>query len=309
MTAAAQPVASAAARAVPVDRRASSRPSRWNALPVTLLLVVLATINVAGASYYLAPNALRPRHPWHTFLRPSGEVGQTAGILAFVIFAFLWLYPLRKKWRALAFTGAIGRWLDVHVTTALGLPMLLTIHAAWRADGVIGLGFLAMMVVCASGIVGRYLYVRIPRARSGVELSREEVTGERETLLAAIATALGEPVDTIRAAIAPPEQAPATTVVGVIERLVLDDIRRMRRVRELSAAWGAKPGLDRKTISRALKLASQEIALVNQSRMLEATQRVFRYWHIAHMPFALTALLAVIIHVIVVVALGATWFW
>ena len=79
-----------------------------------------------------APNALRPRHPWHTFLRPSGEVGQTAGILAFVIFAFLWLYPLRKKWRALAFTGAIGRWLDVHVTTALGLPMLLTIHAAWR---------------------------------------------------------------------------------------------------------------------------------------------------------------------------------
>jgi len=151
--------------------------------------------------------------------------------------------------------------------------------------------------------------VRIPRARSGVELSREEVTGERETLLAAIATALGEPVETIRAAIAPPEQAPATTVVGVIERLVLDDIRRVRRVRALSAAWGAKPGLDRKTISRALKLASQEIALMNQSRMLEATQRVFRYWHIAHMPFALTALLAVIIHVIVVVALGATWFW
>jgi hypothetical protein len=53
---------------------------------------------------------------------------------------FLWLYPCAEVAR-LAFTGPIGRWLDVHVTTALGLPMLLTIHAAWRAEGVIGLGF------------------------------------------------------------------------------------------------------------------------------------------------------------------------
>jgi hypothetical protein len=43
--------------------------------------------------------------------------------------------------------------------------------------------------------------------------------------------------------------------------------------------------------------------------MLEATQRVFRLWHVAHRPVALTALLAVLVHVAVVVALGATWLW
>jgi hypothetical protein len=51
------------------------------------------------------------------------------------------------------------------------------------------------------------------------------------------------------------------------------------------------------------------MALTQQVRMLDATQRIFRYWHIAHRPFALTALAAVVIHVVVVVTLGVTWFW
>ncbi|MCC6244737.1 MAG: hypothetical protein IT353_17965 [Gemmatimonadaceae bacterium] len=290
-------------------RRVTDRKARWTAVPVTLLLSVLTMINLAGMSYYLAPSTARPRHEWHSFLRPSGAVGQTAGIVAFVIFVFLWLYPLRKKWRALAFTGPIGRWLDVHVTTALGLPMLLTIHAAWRADGVIGLGFVAMLVVCASGVVGRYLYVRIPRARSGVELTREDVARQRESLVGELAATLGEPVDAVRAAIMPPERPAVTSVLGVLERLLLDDVRRIQRVRQLTATWRAKPGMNRRSIARITKLASQEMALMDQSRMLESTQRVFRYWHIAHMPFALTALVAVTIHVVVVVALGTTWFW
>jgi hypothetical protein len=49
------------------------------------------------------------------------------------------------------------------------------------------------------------------------------------------------------------------------------------------------------------------MSLTQQTRMLDATHRVFRYWHVAHRPFAITALVAVVIHVAVVVAVGATW--
>jgi hypothetical protein len=51
------------------------------------------------------------------------------------------------------------------------------------------------------------------------------------------------------------------------------------------------------------------MALTQQARMLDATQRVFRLWHIAHRPFAFAALVAVFVHVGVVVAMGMTWFW
>jgi hypothetical protein len=298
--------ATTARRSTPKTKQSHSR---YDGVPLTLLITALVVINVAGASYYLSSTAVQKRHPWHDFLKPSGELGQTAGILAFLIFVFLWLYPLRKKWRALAWTGAIGRWLDVHVTTALGLPLLLTIHAAWRADGVIGLGLGAMLMVCASGIVGRYLYVRIPRAKSGVELTREEVATARDAMIAELAAALGESPDEIRRQIEPPARASANSVWDVLSGLVMDDVRRARRRRALAARWRTRPGVSKAVIHRAVALASREMALADQLRMLAATQRVFRYWHIAHMPFALTALIAVTVHVVVVVAMGATWFW
>jgi hypothetical protein len=51
------------------------------------------------------------------------------------------------------------------------------------------------------------------------------------------------------------------------------------------------------------------MALTQQARILEGTRAVFRFWHVAHRPFAFAALVAVLVHVGVVVAMGATWFW
>jgi len=65
---------------------------------------------------------------------------------------------------------------------------------------------------------------------------------------------------------------------------------------------------DAAMLKEVLRLANRELALVQQSRMLGATQNILRFWHVAHRPLAITALVAVVIHVVVVVSLGATWF-
>lgn len=285
-----------------------------HAVPLIIISSALVLLNLAGAPYYLASPGTRVRSPYHVWLKPSGYLGQTAGIIAFLIFVFLWLYPLRKKWKALAFTGAIGRWLDVHVTAALALPLLLTIHAAWHSDGVIGLGFLSMLVVCASGVVGRYLYTRIPRARSGVELTRDEVATQRRELIEEIASLSGLAREDVERTLdfAPPANENAG-VLRVFGQLVTNDLIRWRMARALRQRWSELAPRDRpfdeRTLRQGLRLARREIALTQQSRMLQATHRVFRYWHVAHRPFALTALVAVLIHVVVVVAVGATWFY
>ena len=66
--------------------------------------------------------------------------------------------------------------------------------------------------------------------------------------------------------------------------------------------------MSRAALDEAVRLASREMSLTQQSRMLDATHRVFRFWHVAHRPFAITALLAVAIHVAVVFAVGAVGF-
>jgi len=277
-------------------------------------MLPLAAVNVWGISYYLAAPGARVRHPLHALLRPSGLVGQSAGIIAFAIFVFLWLYPLRKKWKRLAFTGTVGKWLDVHVASALLLPLLLATHAAWRSDGIIGLGLVAMLVVIASGVVGRYLYTRIPRARSGVELTRDEVAAARRDLLQRLAETTGVSSESLDAMLALHADDERRGVLSALRRMVLNDLTRRRRCRDLRRRWAAMSGDGRhslagRALDEAVALADRQMALDQQSRMLDATHRVFRYWHVAHRPFAITALLAVAIHIAVVVSVGATWFW
>ncbi len=286
---------------------------RRSTIVLIVITVPLVVINIVGAPYYLAPLAVRVRDPRHAWLSPSGYIGQSAGILAFLIFLFLWLYPLRKKWKSLRWTGSVGKWLDVHVTTALALPLLLAIHTAWRSGGVIGLGLLAMLVVIASGVVGRYLYTRIPRARNGIELTREEVAAQRRELIQELAAATGLTPAALETTLHGGTQDSADgNLLRIVFRLVANDLFRWRRTRQLRARWAAlapdNHRLDEAHLENALRLANRELTLAQQSRMLNATHKVFRFWHVAHRPFAITAFVAVVIHVVVVVAVGATWF-
>ena len=214
--------------------------------------------------------------------------------------------------RALAFTGSVARWLDIHILAAIGLPLLLAIHASWRFDGIVGLGYYAMLVVCASGVIGRYLYVRIPRSRSGVASTREEAAVERRTLITEIAAETGLDPFVVEQTLSVSASNDSSSVMRTLLHLLSDDITRWRltralrkRLRETSVGTA----LDSTTLDRVVRLASREISLAQQLRMLDATQRVFRYWHVAHRPFAVTALVAVLVHVAVVIAVGATWFW
>lgn len=295
----------------PAPRQTEQRGVPFRA--VFTVIGILLVSSVIGGGYYFAPLEERARSPLHVWLRPSGYVGQTAGVISLLIFFFLWLYPLRKKYRWLGFTGTMARWLDGHVGLALILPFLAAVHASWRFEGLIGLGYLSMLVVAASGIAGRYLYVHIPRSATGLELTAEEIAADRMGLVAEIAKATGLPAAQVEAVLrSDPTPCDGLGFFGTLRRMVRDDFTRWRSARALRRLCDSRYGAirpDRRTVRRVLRMAHKEMSLTQQARMLAATQRLFRFWHVAHRPFAITALVAVLVHVGVVVAMGATWFW
>ena len=266
-------------------------------------------ICVRGFGYYSAPLAERLRDPLHPWLKPGGTLGLGFGLAGFALFLFMWLYPLRKKFRWLAWTGKLGGWLRIHILAGLWIPLVVAVHAAWRFEGVIGLGYYAMLIVCLSGVVGRYLYVRIPHGHGGLELSLEEVAAERTALLSRIAHSLG--VDSAEVqrmlAIEPPSDAKLGWTQTLV-KLWNDDRARAQAIQRLRREWcNTGPGrrqLDPRTLRQVLNLARRELALQQQVRMLEATRVVFGYWHVAHRPVAVTALIAVMVHVIVALTIG-----
>ncbi len=309
-----RPAAPPSIRLTTPIRRTPKRKRSGGAVFLAVFVALLTGLNLLGSHYYLSPRSEQVRDPLHAWFKPSGYLGQSAGLVALGIFLFLWLYPLRKKFRWLAFTGSVAKWLDVHSLAALGLPLLVAMHATWKFGGIIGLGFWSMMVVWASGIVGRYLYARIPRSQAGVELTIEEIAAQRQALLEEIAQQTGLDVGAIEAAlVTDPTPTEGLGLWQTFRRMIADDLRRRRAARALRKEIRLRRPLNRKgdraALRSVLRLANREMALVQQSRMLGATQKVLRFWHVAHRPLAVTALVAVVIHVAVVVSLGATWFW
>lgn len=286
------------------------RPSARIAL---LLLVGLPlTITLLGIPYYLLPIAERLRSPLHPWFKSTGPVGQAAGWMAFALFVFLWLYPLRKKYRWLAWTGPITEWLHLHVFAGLAILLLAAIHASWRFAGLIGVGYYAMLVVALSGVVGRYLYVRIPRNKSGLEMSREQLNTQRQALVQKIAAATEfEPQEVERMLLTGHEGKETPGTGQVLLRLISDDLARWKVERalrrRLHTRAGGQPVLDPRELREILKLAHREIALTQQLEMLEATQRVFAYWHVVHRPVSITALVLIAVHVVVSILVGVTW--
>lgn len=280
------------------------RVARWAGLGIFALC---GGLMLAGGAYYQAGIAVRVRHPWHAWLKPSGTIGQSLGLLALALFLFLWLYPLRKKLgRRAERMGRVPLWLDVHIVAGFLVPVVAAVHAGWRFHGLIGLGYLSLFIVWCSGLIGRYLYVHIPRGRNGVELTMEEVGTQQRALLDELALEIKLPAAEIERRLRPrTESAPTANPFAILARMIRDDIARRRAVSALCSGLG----LRRAALAPVMRLARRELALRQQARMLDGIQRVFRHWHAAHRPFAIMALLAVLAHVIVAVRMGQTWFW
>ncbi len=304
----------AAKPVAPVKPRAKAAGRPWGDLVAIFVSMALpVAVTLWGASYYFAPFGVRLRHPLHALLKPAGPIGLGLGVLGLALFLFMWLYPFRKAVKWLAWTGPLGGWMRVHVVAGLALPVIVAVHAGWRFDGLIGLGYLSMFVVSLSGIVGRYLYTHIPRSRNGLELSLEEVANERKSLITNIAAATGlVPAEIERRLAVDPRPYDGLDPIRTIFRMVQDDVQRWRILaelkRELSRPLAGHTPLQGTELRDTLRLAREEMKLQQQVRMLDATRKVFGYWHVAHRPFAITALIAVLVHVVVAVWIGGISF-
>jgi len=54
-------------------------------------------------------------------------------------------------------------------------PLFIILHSTFKYNGIVSVSFCSMILVALSGVLGRYLYVQIPKTIRGTELSRKEV--------------------------------------------------------------------------------------------------------------------------------------
>jgi hypothetical protein len=91
----------------------------------------------------------------------------------------------------------------------------------------------------------------------------------------------------------------AVFLSGIIGRFIYLQIPHSIEGRELSLAESRK----------ILAMEKDEISLDRRMERLEKMQKLFEYWHVIHMPFALVMLIIMMIHVAVTLVFGYRWIF
>lgn len=101
----------------------------------------------------------------------AGELfGHSLGITGFILMLLTeTLYSLRKRTRNASW-GRMSSWLQFHIFMGLVGPYMVLLHTSWKFNGLAGATTLLTIIIVISGIIGRYIFTRIPRTLDGLEI-------------------------------------------------------------------------------------------------------------------------------------------
>jgi hypothetical protein len=271
-----------------------------------LTLAGIAYLLYSGAPYYLTPLIERPRHQDYWSLKPGGSRGYWLGVVGTALMVVMHLYSVRRRARVLRDVGRLRSWLNFHIYCGLLGPALIVLHSSFKVQGLVALSFWSMIAVAGSGVLGRYLYMQIPRRRSGDELTMSEMTDLGREISGRLRNEFGlsdEDLQGLRK-IATKDFNERSGLAGLLVRLPVQGIALRWKLRRFARGLKLPSGpLLRDMLGQATQVALLERRIVLWQRL----QQLFHYWHVFHKPFAIVMYLFAAVHIGVVLVTGYGW--
>ncbi len=274
---------------------------------VGLVMAVFLVLAFYGRSYYSAPIHERHFHEQNELLKPSGLMGHGIGIAgsAFMVIG-VFGYMARKRFRALSRLGILKHWLEFHIFLCTLGPVLVLYHTSFKFGGIVAVSFWSMVAVVISGVVGRFIYLQIPRTIEGRELSLNDLNKMETDLYGQLEDQFKvDPEILNRMNLALAGASPVKTSIYllrifnrfVFEQKLVSEIKRELRKQDIKG----------RNFRKASRIFKSKIILNRRIAWLSSMQNFLRYWHVAHLPFALIMLVIMIVHIVIAALFGYTW--
>jgi hypothetical protein len=259
--------------------------------------------------YYSSGIEERVYLPDHNMLKPSGILGHGLGIIGslFIIIGIT-TYMARKRYRSLSRLGLLKHWLEFHIFLCTLGPVLILFHTSFKFGGLVAISFWSMVAVFLSGIIGRYIYIQIPRSIEGRALNLNEVREIKSDMAGIIRNSYKldeESYNTIMESVKNRVGIYYKNPVIVYLRNRADDRRSVQSVKAILR----RNRLPKNDYKKLLALVKNDINLNRRIERLDTMQNLFKYWHVVHLPFALVMLIIMIIHVSVTIVFGYRWIF
>jgi len=273
-----------------------------SALVVVVALTILILLFL-GYDYYSTPLEERHFHALNQSFKSSGIVGHGLGFIGSSLILFgVFSYMFRKRLKVFSRIGTLRHWLEFHIFLCTLGPFLILFHTTFKFGGIVAVSFWSMVAVFLSGIVGRYIYLQIPRSIEGQELTLKEIEDQKIEMNKQLrqSITLDESIYELI------DHFPGTSGTrsnfwgsSKEESVAIKKLRTELKMQNI-------PGREAREI---LQIFKGQLALKKRIKRLVTMQKLFAYWHVAHLPFALVMLVVMIIHVVVAVTFGYKWIF
>ncbi|MCA2004236.1 MAG: hypothetical protein LDL01_00445 [Ignavibacterium sp.] len=272
-------------------------------------MTILLAVN--GYSYYSTSLEERFFHPQHNLIKPSGALGHGFGIIGSLMMILgVSVYMIRKRSRRLFNFGYLKHWLELHIFLCTVGPVLVLYHTAFKFGGIVSVSFWSMVLVVMSGVVGRFIYIQIPRTIQGRELDITELMKLRNEMSDRLSSEIifDKSLMDEFSILTSPERYKDFNLLNSITFFIKDAIR-IRKFKRRLIYHLKKAGISKFRFKELKRLVEAEIILTRRIGLLRTMQKFFRYWHIAHLPFAIIMFIIMIVHIIVTIIFGYKWIF
>lgn len=247
-------------------------------------------------------------------LTASSRTGYWLGVAGGSALLVVFLYPLRKRVAFMRHWGAAKPWFLLHMVCGVCGPLIVLVHSGFHIGSInAGVAMTCMLVVAASGIAGRFIYMRIHHGLSSAHWTLAELNAligasdEQVHSRLAFAPGVEQRLHAYRAQLESRAETVAARAAGFL--LAALRARRVRHAcrRELTiavkaraAAVGWDAGQLRRAFAKSERLVDDYLDAVRRAAQLATYERIFSWWHILHLPLVWLMVLSAIVHVIAV---------
>ncbi len=302
MTATQVPVSSFDGVATPLPERRKRRRREAISRDVALLLGVALLVGSAWALTRLG------------LFEPGDDVGYWIGVAGGSMMLVLLLYPLRKYARFMRSVGHVKWWFWGHMTLGIVGPWLVLVHSTFHLGSLnAAVALWSMVVVVLSGLVGRFIYVRVHRDLNGEVSSLKALQGSAGLIGSEARSWLSFAPQVEQRLVAFEQGAlrPGADALSIARQVTLLPWRQLatkwacrRELHSVLTRMARDGGWSPATLARrqrqSRRFVDRYLGAVMRVAQYTAYERLFALWHVVHMPFIFLLVISAVVHVVAV---------
>ena len=246
------------------------------------------------------------------YLTPETGLGYWLGIYGGSAMLMLLIYSLRKRYQVLRVIGSVPFWFRFHMMLGIAGPVLIIFHSNFSLGSLnSNVALFTMLMVAASGIVGRYLYGKIHLGLYGRKAEIKEILADADSLKEQLGDeflAMQHIVDglnefsqrlekrTPRGLVSSFLSGGALAVSTRLSRgKIVAEARRLVRKEARSRGWSWRER--RRRLAKVTEIVNSYFGAVLKAAEFTFYERLFALWHVLHLPLFFLMVMAAVIHV------------